>query len=79
MNEQEISLLYAGKISLNNMGGVDVGALEAHSGTIGFLRGITVKKGFYNCHYAIAENGRTIGAFWSIRITKGIPSSREKG
>lgn len=62
MNEQETFLLYAGKISLNNMGGVDVGALEAHSGTIGFLRGIAVKKGFYNCHYAIAENGRTIGA-----------------
>ena len=66
MKEQEISVLYAGKMSLNNMGGVDVGALEAHSGTIGFLRGISVKKGFYHCHYAIAENNRTIGALMLV-------------
>ena len=67
MNKVETPVLYAGRMSFCNAGGVDVGALEAHSKTFGFLRGIKVKKGMYDCHYAIGDNGR-IGAMMIVHV-----------
>jgi len=66
MEQQETPIIYAGKMSFSNMGGVDIGPLEAHSRSIGFLRGIEVKKGLYYCHYAIAENSQSIGALMIV-------------
>ena len=53
---------YVGRISFNGMAGVDVGTLEGHASTCGLVSGIGVKKGYYDCFYAMSEDGMSIGA-----------------
>ena len=66
MEEKETPVLYAGKLSLNNMNGVDIGPLEGHPNTIGFINALAVKKGYYDCHYALSEGGKTVGALMIV-------------
>lgn len=63
---EEYSVLYAGKISFRNQDGVDVGALEAHSSSYGFIRSIPVEKTMYDCHYALSEDGKRVNALMVV-------------
>lgn len=62
----EYPVLYAGKISFMNQGGVDIGALEAHSSSLNFLRGIEVEKNLYHCHYALSNDGKRVNAIMVV-------------
>ena len=66
MDQKEYPVLYAGKMSFLNMGGVDIGALEAHSGTLGFLRGVKVHKSIYHCHYALSDDQKRVDAMMVV-------------
>lgn len=67
MEQKESPVIYAGRMSFGNAGGVDVGPLEAHSKTLGFLRGIEVRKGFYDCYFAYDDLGH-IGAMMIVNV-----------
>ena len=66
MDQKEYPVLYAGKMSFLNLGGVDIGALESHSGSIGFLRGIKVHRSIYHCHYALSEDLKRVDAMMVV-------------
>ena len=62
---EEYPVLYAGKISFLHHG-VDVGALEAHSTSLNFIRSIDIEHAMYNAHYALSEDGKRIGAMMIV-------------
>lgn len=64
--KQTIPVIYAGRMSFKNMKGVDIGSLESHSQTIGFLQEIPVFKSIYDCYYAYSEDGRRIGSLMIV-------------